>query len=229
MPEILAGIDPSTSTGICILQDGKVIHTETWKLKKPGDSNGKAFVFYADSIRAVLIKFGVQAFAIEQKIQGGKIKSNANVHDMATYYQTRSLEEATRLNIEMVPVSIQSWRATFLPGKRPPTPPEPPAHILKTRRDEWQTNWKKAWWKQAALNECERRGLKVKGHDPAEAVGIADWLWKQRHPLGLDGANDLFALAPTPAESRTTLTLPGAKAEADRVFSKFGTDAAEDE
>lgn len=229
MPEILAGIDPSTSTGICILQDGKPIHTETWKLKKPGDPNGKAFALYADSLWALLVKFGVQAMAVEQKIQGGKIKSNANVHDMAAFYQTRTEEIAQRLNIELSLVPIQSWRATFMPGKVPPKPPEPPANIMASRKEDWQREWKKKWWKQTALDQCERMGLKVKGHDPAEAVGIAVWLWKQRHPLGLDGANDLFALPASPAGSRATLTLPGAKSEAEKVFSRFGADATADE
>lgn len=226
--EVILGVDPSTSTGICILEDGKPIHIETWKLKKPGDPNGKAFAYFADSLWAVLVKYGVQAVAIEQKIQGGKIKSNANVHDMAAFYQTRCEEVCHRLNLELSLVPIQSWRATFMPGKSPPKAPKPPDNILASRQEEWQREWRKKWWKQTALDECERRGLKVKGHDPAEAVGIADWLWKRRHPLGLDGANDLFDLDKTPAEARTTLSLPNAKSEAERVFARFDANKNEE-
>lgn len=229
MVEVLAGIDPSTSTGICILRDGLVIHTELLKIKKPGDPNGKAYALFADSIWALFVKFGVQAFGIEMKIQGGQVVSQAHIHDLATVLYGRCEEIADRLNIEMVGVPIQSWRSTFIGKTTAPKNFPVPDHILPTRHKEYQIAQRRKWWKQQALQACEKRGIKVTKDDIAEACGIAYHLYGKRHPLGLKGANDLFDLAPTKAESRTTLTLPGAKSEADRVFSKFGAEATEDE
>lgn len=229
MTEILAGIDPSTSTGICILQDGAVIHTELLKIKKPGDANGKAYALFADSIWALFIKFGVQAFGVEMKIQGGKVISTAATHDLASVLYGRLEEIASRLNIEMVGVPIQSWRSTFIGKTTAPKNFPVPDHILATRHAEYQGTQRRKWWKQQALQACEKRGIKVTKDDIAEACGIAFHLYGKRHPLGLKGANDLFDLPDTKAESRTILTLPGAKSEADKVFSKFGVDAEQDE
>src|SRR5690606_23508573 len=75
--EIIAGIDPSTSTGVCIMEDSKVIHTELLKIKPRGWDNGRAYAFYADSLWAIFVSFGVQAFAVESKIPMGSIASNA--------------------------------------------------------------------------------------------------------------------------------------------------------
>lgn len=222
MPEILAGIDPSTSTGICILQDGIPIHTELLKIKNPGDANGKAYAFFADSLWALFVKFGVQAFAVEMKIQGGKVVSNAAVHDLASVLYGRCEEIASRLNIEMVGVPIQSWRSTFLRKTTAPKNFPVPDHILPSRHKEYQSTQRRKWWKQQALAECEKRGIKVTKDDVAEAVGIAMHLHGKRHPLGLKGANDLFQLDETKSTNRTTLTLPGAKSEAERVFQNFG-------
>lgn len=228
MPEVIAGIDPSTSTGICILEDGVVKHAELLKIKKPGDPNGKAYAFFADSIWALFVRFGVQAFAVEMKIQGGKIISNAAVHDLASVLYGRLEEIADRLNIEMTGVPIQSWRSSFLRKTTAPKHFPVPDHILPSRHKEYQATQRRKWWKTQALQECERRGIKVTKDDVAEACGIAFHLYGLRHPLGLAGANDLFDLDPTKA-ARTTLTLPGAKSEADRVFANFGATAGAEE
>lgn len=229
MPEVLAGIDPSTSTGICILQDGKVIYTDLLKIKKPGDDAGKAYAFFADSIWALLVRFGVQAFAVETKIPMGNIPGNAKSFDLATVLYGRCEEIAARLNIEMTGIAVQSWRSVFLRKTTAPKNFPVPDHILPTRSKEYQASQRKKWWKQQALDACEQRGIQVRNHDVAESVGIAMTLYAKRHPLGWDKANDLFDLPKETADKRTTLTLPGSKSEAEKVFAKFGSSAAEEE
>jgi hypothetical protein len=228
MTEVLAGIDPSTSTGICILRDGKVVHTELLKIKRPGEANGKAYAFFADSLWALFVKFGVQAFAVEMKIQGGKIVSNAAVHDLASVLYGRCEEIAARLNIEMVGVPIQSWRSTFLRKTTAPKNFPVPDHILPARHKEYQAAQRRKWWKKQAMDACEQRGIKVTKDDVAEAVGVAMHLYAKRHPLGWAAANDLFDLDQSPAGARTTLSLPASKTEAERVFANFGTSAEEE-
>lgn len=222
MTDIILGVDPSTSTGICIMQDTNVIHTELLKIKKPGDENGKIYAYFADSIWALCVKFGVTAIGVETKIPMGNIPGNAKSFDLATVLFGRCEEIAARLNLDLTGIAVQSWRSVFLGKTVAPKSFPVSDHILPSRHKEYQAAQRKKWWKAQALSACEARGIKVANHDVAEAVGIAHALYVKRHPLGLKGANDLFQLDETKSTSRTTLTLPGAKSEAERVFQNFG-------
>lgn len=231
MMEVLAGIDPSTSTGICIMQDGIVVHADVLKIKKPGWDNGRAYALFADSLWALFVRFNVQQFAVETKIPGGQIASNANTHDIATVLFGRCEEIASRLNLKMHPVHVQSWRSTFL---RKATIKAPAKDWFekdggKTLTDDQYkakaAAWRRRQWKRDALSECERRGWVVKNDDVAEACGIAAHLRHILHPLGLDGANSLFELPETKKEQ--ALTFAGARSEADRVFANFSAETAD--
>jgi hypothetical protein len=227
MTEVILGIDPSTSTGLCVLVDGKVAHIELLKIKKPGDPAGAAYAKFADTIWAICVKFGVQVIGVETKIPMGNIPGNAKSFDLATVLYGRCEEISSRLNLELVGVAVQSWRSSFLGRTVAPKNFPVPDHILPSRAKEFQTAQRRKWWKTQALQACEQRGIKVTKDDIAEAIGIAFHVHKLRNPNGLGMANSLFDLDKTSAEPRTTLTLPGAKSEAERVFARFG--AATDE
>lgn len=223
MSEVIAGVDPSTSTGVCILADGKVVYADCLKIKKKGWDNGRAYAYFADSLTAIFIEHGVQVFGVETKIPMGQIASKAASHDIASVLYGRCEEIAARLNIEMMGVAVQSWRSTFLRTTVAPKNLVVPDHIAPHRQKDHQSILRRKWWKQKALDECEKRGIKVLNDDVAEAVGIAHHTWSKVNPLGWKGANDLFALDKTvPDRPAGTLKLKNdARSEVDRVFEKF--------
>lgn len=224
MSEVIAGIDPSTSTGVCILSDGEVVHLDALKIKQKGWDNGRVYAYFSDALRALLIEHGVHVMAVEKKVPAGQIASQAHIHDLGTNLYGRCEELASRLNCELMGVAIISWRSTFLRTTAAPKNFPVPDHILPTRHKEYQIAERKKWWKRKAISECERRGIAVKNHDIAEAVGIAMHAYSLRNPLGWSKANDLFdgLSKTTPDRPAGTLTLKNdARSEADRVFEKF--------
>lgn len=214
------------------MEDGKVVYADVLSIKKPGWENGRAYAMFADSLWAICVSYGVQHLAVEMKIPKGQIASSANTHDIASVLYGRCEEIAHRLTIPLTGVAIQSWRSVFLRGVSVKAPPKPwfESEAGKSLSDDQYksraTTWRRKEWKRHALEEAKRRGVNVKSHDAAEAVGICQWLWAQLHPLGLAGANDLFEL-PKTTLGRPTISLPQAKSEAERVFSRFNADTAE--
>lgn len=217
MAETLAGVDPSTKPGICILRDGKVIHAAGDSVTGKGWPRGKVNSTFRNWLRSHLVAHQVDAFAIELPVPMGKIISNADYHSQSNYFIETAEALAFEINIEMVGVSIQSWRKFFLGAAVAPKAPPPPDHIASHRGKEWATKWRKDWFKSQAILRCSKFGVELKSHDAAEATGIAFWLYAQRHPLGWKGANSLFDLEPTkPDRIDGTINL---RSEAEKVFS----------
>ena len=219
MVEVLAGVDPSTKPGICILRDGKVVHAAGDSVTCKGWPRGKVNSTYRNWLRSHLVAHHVDAFAIELPVPMGKIVSNADFHSQANYFVEAAEALAFELNIEMVGVPIQSWRKFFLGTAVAPKAPPVPEHIASHRQKEWATGQRKKWFKEQAILRCSKFGVELKSHDAAEAVGIALFYYAQRHPLGWSGANELFDLEPTkPDRIGGTISL---KSEAERVFAKL--------
>lgn len=219
MTETIAGIDPSTRPGICIMRNGKVIHAAGDSVTGKGWPRGKVNSTYRNWLRSALVAHHVDAFAVELPVPMGKIVSNADFHSHANYFWETAQALAHELNIEVEGVSIQSWRKFFLGTAVAPKAPPPPDHIASHRGRDWATKWRKDWFKQQAILKCSKFGLELKSHDAAESVGICTWFYNQRHPLGWASANDLFALSETkPDRIDGTIKL---KTEADKVFSNF--------
>lgn len=220
MMETIAGIDPSTKPGICIMEDGKVIHAAGDSVTGKGWPRGKTNSAFRIWLRSALIAHHVDAFAFELPIMAGKIESAHDTHSQASYFWETAQALAHELNIEVVGVAIQSWRSVFFGSAAPPKAPPAPDHILEHRRASWQQKWRRDWWKQRARVECEKRGIRVNNDDGADAVGICHWLYAQRHPMGWAGANALFDLPQTkPARPAGMLSL---RSEAERLFAPIG-------
>ena len=219
MTETLAGLDPSTKPGLAIIQDGKVVHAAGYAIGGKGWPRGRVNKSYRDWLRASLLAHGVDAIAVEMPIPMGNIPGNADTHSQASYFWECAQEVTFSLNIELVGVAIQSWRSFFLGTSVAPKAPKPPEHILATRQKEWQSAWRRKWWKQKAIDTCAKHGIIVKSDDAAEAIGIGFYLHGQRNPFMWNKANDLFALEHSRSEAPVgTLSL---KSEAEKVFSRL--------
>lgn len=217
--ETLAGIDPSTKPGICILRDGKVIHAAGDSVTGKGWPRGKVNATFRNWLRSALVTHQVDAFAIELPVPMGKILSNADFHSQSNYFLETAYALAHELNIDVVGVPIQSWRKFFLGAAVAPKAPPAPDHIAEHRRAAWATDWRKKWFKNQAIVQCSKIGVELKSHDAAEACGVAYWFYNERHPLGWKSANDLFSLADSkPDRIEGTIKL---KTEADKVFANF--------
>lgn len=175
---VIAGLDIATTTGISIMQDGRLLHAEAFRPR--GKESAEIFHGFRIHIRSLLVSFKVEAVAAEEPLRtdGLKRKNDAGEDvpaiSRATIYRLYGLAAAAEeicfaINVPFFFVHQATWRKAF---------------IGSGRAD-----------KDAALAQCRLLGFPITQKDAAESTGVCWWLAGHLRVGHLHRPGELFARA----------------------------------
>lgn len=178
----LLAFDVATSTGWAKARPvgGKLHRVACGTFKPTGNTEAKVFARFHDWILRLLEAERPDAVAIEQRLPsfarksdlGGsmQIRNEGNVKRQDGL-RALTLAAIGAVGVGYYEVNVQSWRAAFLPGMRPPP------DVLKNKTRDW-------WKRQTLIRARElgdELGFQVPNADAGDAVGILSWLTAEWH------------------------------------------------
>lgn len=191
---IIAGFDVATTTGIAIMDNGKVLHAEAFRssVKRPeGLGPQEVDVLYEADIgllfRAhvleMLVSWDVQHVAFELPRTGDFERTKTRVDPTAEWAGRAVIRETERSssNSAMIRgVGLCKDLAMVAKLKNIPIVPVPDvtwrkAFLGHARAPRGEKNGRQ-WLKKECMKQCESLGVKVPNDDAADAVGIGYWL-----------------------------------------------------
>lgn len=177
-------LDPSTTFGWCLFLDGdgppaERLHFGVWDLTRDEDGNkcsrrGQYAWNLWHCFNALVRKYGIEDDQIEIVLEGesyGSKKSEAGRQLAAAWLHTLEMM-AERKPWGKYPRTCppSKWRMAFI--GRDKAPPEVGAGLKDAKR--WEA--RRAWLKQAVIDECKRRSLSPDDDNAADAIGMMFWL-----------------------------------------------------
>lgn len=157
----LLALDIATATGWG-RWDRTLNRPHAGELKLQAKDEAGRYAEFDRWLRATIVANSIDLLAFEEPVPQRTGKTNLNTLLILHGLRTVALLVGKKLNIPMVEVNTQEWRAHFI-GQR-----IAPKTVPVAKRSDW--------WKKQSIQRCEQLGWAVKSHNAADALGILDFV-----------------------------------------------------
>ncbi len=198
---IIGGMDLATTSGFCIIKDGK-FETQTFRanVKKSILHNDKAIDAeregeigrkFQDFLQCWLVENRIDRAAIEAPLPSNTTRRKRVVNAGADFAgQALQYQEVGGVSQSAV---FRMYGLEYLALTLCNRLNIPVVFVHQaTWRKEFLGTGKPSDAKKEAVKMCQKLGIEISSVDAAEAVGVAFWLDRQINPLSHRRANDLF-------------------------------------